>query len=57
MEANNHRGGRAIWQIENSNDLLVGYLICNNPEEKEKELLIGYLNQFGVLPVGNCKIG
>lgn len=56
-EGNNHRGGRAIWQIENNRDLLLGYLGCNDPENKEKELLKEYSNNNGVLPVANWKIG
>jgi hypothetical protein len=53
----NHRGGRAIWQIENNKDLLIGYFLCNSPESKEKELLKIYKGQYGVLPLANWKIG
>ena len=56
-EVNNHRGGRAIWQIENNRDLLLGYLVCSDPENKEKELLKEYFLNNGVLPVANWKIG
>lgn len=56
-EVNNHRGGRAIWQIENNRDLLLGYFVCSNPENMEKELLKEYFNKNGVLPVANRKIG
>lgn len=57
-EVNNHRGGRAIWQIENNRNLLLGLLVCSDPENKEKELLKEYFhNNNGVLPVANWKIG
>jgi len=56
-EVDNHRGGRAIWQIENNKDLLIGYFLCNSPESKEKELLKIYKGQYGVLPLANWKIG
>lgn len=53
----NHRGGRAIWQMENNKKLLLGFVECNNPEKKEKELLSEYCQNYGVLPVANRKIG
>lgn len=56
-EVNNHRGGRAIWQIESNEDLFIRYLECDNPEEKEKEILLAYINKYGILPVANWKIG
>lgn len=52
-EVKNHRGGRAIWQIQNSRDLLLGYLECEQPEIYEKKLLIEYKEKYGVLPVAN----
>lgn len=55
-EADNHRGGRAIWQIENNKDLLIGYFVYNSPESKEKQLLEIYKGQYGVLPLANWKI-
>lgn len=55
-EADNHRGGRAIWQIRNNKDLILGYFSCNNPESNEKVLLETYGKQYGVLPLANWKI-
>lgn len=52
-EAENHRGGRAIWQIDNNKQLLLGYYPCENPETKERELLKQYYVQYGTLPVAN----
>lgn len=56
-EVDNHRGGRAIWQIQNNKDLLIGYFLCNEPNSKEKELLEKYKDMYGVLPLANWKIG
>ncbi|MBS4032635.1 MAG: hypothetical protein KGZ63_14635 [Clostridiales bacterium] len=53
----NHRGGRAIWQIENNKTLLLGFVECDNPEKKENDLLTKYLLNYGVLPLANWKIG
>lgn len=52
-EAENHRGGRAIWQIENSEELLLGYRSCENPEAKEREMLKEYYEKYGTFPVAN----
>lgn len=51
--ATNKRGGRAIWQIENCYELLVGYFICENPREIETEAINKYVEEFGVMPVAN----
>lgn len=51
--ATNKRGGRAIWQIENCYELLVGYHVCENPRIKETEALSKYIEDFGVMPVAN----
>ncbi|MDR2712107.1 MAG: GIY-YIG nuclease family protein [Clostridiales bacterium] len=49
----NHRGGRAIWHIKDSHELLIGYCECENPEEKEKEMLKSYKDKHSVYPVAN----
>lgn len=54
---NNHRGGRAIWQITNNKSLLLSYIKCDTPEKYEKELLEDYFHINGVLPLANWKIG
>lgn len=56
-EVQNHRGGRAIWQINDNKRLLIGYKECTDPETAERELLEWYLNKYGVLPVANWQIG
>lgn len=52
-EVENHRGGRAIWQIDNSKELLLGYCACENSEAKERELLEQYYKKYKTLPVVN----
>lgn len=54
-EANNHRGGRAIWQIRNNHQLLIGYCMCDEPETKESASLAEYFNQYGTFPVANWR--
>lgn len=48
-----HSGGKAIWQITNVRELLLGWAICQNPREIEKEMLIAYRNKFGYYPMAN----
>lgn len=54
-EVNNHRGGRAIWQIADSKSLLLGFIECDNPEKIEKELLEEYESKHKVLPIANWR--
>lgn len=54
-ECNNHRGGRAIWQLENNKELLLEVIQCENPREKEREFLINYHNKCGEYPFANFK--
>jgi len=56
-EVNNHRGGRAIWQIVKNKTLLLGFIECYNAEKIEKELLEKYETKYKVLPVANWKKG
>jgi len=56
-EVENHRGGRAIWQIEDNRNLFVGYIMCKDPENTEKKLILDYYTKNSVLPVANWKIG
>jgi len=53
----NHRGGRAIWQMENNKNFLLGFVECNNPEEEEIKHLSQYRQKYGVLPVANWRVG
>lgn len=54
-ECDNHRGGRAIWQLKNNKELLLEVIYCENPREKERELLIDYHNKCGEYPFANFK--
>lgn len=49
----NHRGGRALWQIANPYDLLIGCLPCEQAAQVEKNLLREYCNTYRTLPVAN----
>lgn len=49
-ETNNHRGGRAIWQIKNAEKLMLGYRVTPTPESMETKLLLQYKSKFGEYP-------
>ncbi|MDD5891692.1 MAG: hypothetical protein PUC72_04060, partial [Bacteroidales bacterium] len=52
-----HKGGRAIWQLENSKDFMVEYACVDNPEEIEKQLIIKYKEQNnGAYPLANWRL-
>lgn len=56
-ESKIHKGGRAVWQIEDAQELLVEYACVDNPEEAEKLLLGEYKYQNnGVLPLANWRL-
>lgn len=50
-----HRGGRAIWQIENADFLLVAYEVCKQPGVQEHQLLREYRAQNGTYPLANWR--
>lgn len=53
-----HWGGRLIWQLKNSVDLIVCWkpLPDDNPRETECQLLVEYVSTFSKLPFANlCK--
>lgn len=51
-----HRGGRAIWQIENNKQLGICWFKVDNSEIVENQLLKKYKELYGILPVANWKI-
>lgn len=54
-----HNGGRALWQLENNEKLLVRYLECKEGEdcrEMEKLLLCTYKTKHGAYPFANRKM-
>lgn len=50
-----HWGGRAVWQIEASEQLLVAWRVetCREPREVERELLAAFEQRFGRRPFAN----
>jgi len=55
-EAQNHMGGRALWQINNAPQLLIGYLPCEQATQAEAKLLREYFNRFETLPLANRQL-
>jgi len=54
-QASNHKGGRAIWQMEHAGQLLVEYECCENCAEREHQLLKLFREKNGAYPVANHK--
>lgn len=51
-----HKGGRAIWQVENAGLLLLAYEICENAESREKQLLQEYkMRNNNTYPLANWR--
>jgi len=55
-DGNNHRGGRAIWQIESNKSLLLDYFVCENAEAKEREFLVAFEQKYHTYPFANWQI-
>jgi len=51
-----HRGGRAIWQIENYEKLLIDFYCCIECEHEEKNLLKNYKFLNGDYPLANWRL-
>ena len=54
-----HDGGRAAWQIEDSDRLVVEYEVIDdgrNPEEVEKELFREFKEKYGDYPLANWRM-
>ena len=51
----NHKGGRAIWQIEDAGLLLLAYEECEDAEAQEKQLLADYKAKNGSYPLANWR--
>ena len=52
-----HKGGRAIFQINNYEELEIEYIVCGNYFEKERELQLEYKEINKELPLANKRIG
>lgn len=53
-----HDGGRSIWQLENSEQLLFCYYVCRpgeDSEEMERKLILLYKARHGCYPFANRK--
>ena len=51
-----HKGGRYIWQLADSRDLLVCWKVLPSdidPRSYEKTMIIEFVKKFGKLPFGN----
>ena len=53
--ATNHKGGRAIWQIEDAGLLLLAYEECEDARAREKQLLSDYKAENGCYPLANWR--
>ncbi len=53
--ATNHKGGRAIWQIEDAGFLLLAFEVCGDARAREKQLLADYKAQNGSYPLANWR--
>lgn len=55
-----HKGGRLIWQLKDSNELIVCWkvLVDRNPKDYEKKMLLDFKEEKGKYPFANypnCK--
>ncbi len=53
-----HDGGRAIWQLENNEKLMIRYIECKEKmdcRELEHKLLCKYKDKYGAYPFANRK--
>ncbi len=52
----NHRGGRALWQIENNKSLLLDFTVWENSEKEEKRLLKNFKLRYYTYPFANWRL-
>jgi hypothetical protein len=51
-----HWGGRYIWQLSDSGELLVAWKVTNDaPRLVEKEMLAAFVDRYGQLPFANLR--
>lgn len=54
-EAVNHKGGRAIWQIEHAENRLLTYEACEEADVREHSLLKEFRDKYDTLPLANWR--
>ena len=52
-----HKGGRLLWQLKNSGELLLSWCENDAPTQEEARLLRGFELRHGRLPFANLKHG
>lgn len=55
-ETGNHLGGRAIWQVQGCEQLLVSWKTCPNPEQQEHTLLEAFHRRKNDYPLANWRL-
>jgi hypothetical protein len=50
-----HWGGRYLWQLEGTDELMICYKPCPDPRKEEKRLLGLFRAEFGSLPFANLR--
>lgn len=53
---NNHRGGRALWQLEESKSLLLDFIVCNDSENEERRFLSTFKQECNTYPFANWRL-
>jgi len=51
----NHRGGRAVWQVQGFEDLTIRWEVVPDANQTEHELLRYYKRTYGTYPVANWR--
>lgn len=52
-----HWGGRYLWQLAGTDELLVCYKACPDPAGEERRLLDLFRSEYGALPFANLRRG
>ena len=53
-----HSGGRRIWQLADAASYMIAWKIVDgDPGDLEADLLRGFVERYGVLPIGNRTVG
>lgn len=50
-----HWGGRYLWQLAGTDELLVCYKACHDPAGEERRLLDRFRSEYGTLPFANLR--